>query len=212
MNKYLIISSIGDKSLHKEWINGKRKFDICLIYYGDNEFNDNNIDYKIIRKGEKFHQVKFFIENYKHIVDNYDYIWIPDDDVSISCENINTFFDICRDNDLYIAQPSMSGYYSHEITLKKSDNIRCTNFVEVLAPAFKKEILFKIYKTFDENQSSWGYDYLWPHMLGYPENKIAIIDQINMVHTRPVGSDYSRFKKNPNIEMRELLEKYKIKI
>jgi len=37
--------------------------------------------------------------------------------------------------------------------------------------------------------------------------KIAIL---NMVHTKPVGLDYTRFKKHPSIEMNELIKRYKI--
>jgi hypothetical protein len=211
MREYLIISSVGDNSLHREWIDTDRNFDILIIYYGDKDFDTDNIDFFLKRKGEKFHQVKYFINNNLEMIKKYKYIWIPDDDVSISTESINKLFEISDVNDLYLSQPSMSGFYSHEITLKKGNNIRYTNFVEVLAPLFKTEILLNIYDKFDENQSSWGYDFLWPKLLGYPTNKIAIVDQINMIHTRKVGTDYSRFSKNPSIEMKELLEKYNIK-
>ena len=130
----------------------------------------------------------------------------------MSVNDINTLFLVSKEKDLYLSQPSMSGYISHDITSKKTDNIRYTKFVEVLAPLFKNNILLKLYNTFDEIESSWGYDYLWPFLLGYPEVKIAILDQINMIHTKPVGVGYSRFSKHPSIEMNELLKKYKLKI
>jgi hypothetical protein len=105
----------------------------------------------------------------------------------------------------------MDGYVSHNITLPVINNIlRYTNFVEVLAPLFSLEALLKVYQTFDLNYSGWGYDYLWPYLLGYPQDKIAIIDNIIMTHTRPVGSNYSRFPVHPGVEMGILLQKYNI--
>jgi hypothetical protein len=88
--------------------------------------------------------------------------------------------------------------------------LRYTNFVEVLAPLFDLESLLKVYHLFDLNYSSFGFDYLWAHLLGYPQNKIAIIDDIIMDHTKPVGQDYSHFPRQPWDELLELLYKYNI--
>lgn len=212
MNRYLIISVVGKGSLHTLWISDNRMYDIALIHYDDSEINSSKVEYYLKIKGEKYNIIKKFIESNLYIFQKYDYIWLPDNDIQISVDDINELFKISADNDIYLSQPSMSGYYSHKITIKKQNTIRYTNFVEVLAPLFKSDILLKLYHTFDENKSSWGYDYLWPFLLNYPENKIAIIDQINMVHTKPIGVDYGRFEKNPRQDMRELLEKYNIKI
>jgi hypothetical protein len=212
MNNYLIISVVGESSLHHNWISNNRKYDIALIHYDDSEIDFSNVEYYSKIKGQKYKIIKKFIENNLDIFGKYNYIWLPDNDIEISVDDINKLFQISSENDLYLSQPSMSGYISHEITSKKGDSIRYTNFVEVLAPLFKNYILLKLYNTFDENESSWGYDYLWPFLLGYPENKIAILDQINMIHTKPVGVNYSRFKKHPSQEMNELLKKYKLEI
>lgn len=205
----LIISPVGDNSLHSNWIN--KDFDLVLIYYGDN--NDiaqsyiNHTPYVYTSKGEKYHLLKSFIQDNVEFISKYDYIWLPDDDVDISPENINKLFNIAKEYNLFIAQPAMNGYVSHEITKPIPNSLlRYTNFVEVLAPLFNTETLLKIYNTFDLNYSSWGYDYLWSYLLGYPQNSIAIIDDVVMTHTRPVGQNYSRFPKIPWDELVELLQ------
>jgi hypothetical protein len=212
--KNLIICTIGDESLHHEWAENINS-DLVLIYYGDNE----DISYSSLKytphvyaaKGQKYHLLKAFIENNLNFISNYEYIWFPDNDVRISSESINNLFNIAKKYNLNLSQPSMEGYVSHEITKPISNSVlRYTNFVEVLAPLFNLESLLKVYKTFDTNYSSWGYDYLWPHLLGYPQDKIAIIDDIVMIHTKPVGQDYSRFPKQPWDEMIELLTYYNI--
>jgi hypothetical protein len=216
MNKYLIISPVGDESLHPEWVKEKANFDLVLIYYGDNELvAESNIKYTpyvYAAKGEKYHLIKSFIKSNIKFISNYTHIWIPDNDVLISTEDINKLFETATQYQLSICQPSMNGYISHEITKPISNSIlRYTNFVEVLAPLFDLESLLKIYKTFDLNYSSWGYDYLWSYLLDYPKDKIAIIDDIVMTHTKPVGQNYSRFPVTPWEEMNELLYSYRIK-
>jgi hypothetical protein len=205
----LIISPVGDNSLHNNWIN--KDFDLVLLYYENNEDTarsyTNHTPYVYVAKGEKYHLLKSFIQDNIEFISKFDYIWLPDDDVDISPENINRLFNISKEYNLSISQPAMDGYVSHEITKPVPNSLlRYTNFVEVLAPLFNKETLLKVYNTFDLNYSSWGYDYLWPHLLNYPQNSIAIIDDIVMTHTRPVGQNYSRFPKIPWDELVELLQ------
>ena len=33
----LVIATVGDNSLHKEWIKEKPNFELVLLYYGDNK-------------------------------------------------------------------------------------------------------------------------------------------------------------------------------
>ena len=79
--------------------------------------------------------------------------------------------------------------------------------VEVLAPLMSLDTLMLVKDTFDENYSGWGYDFLWPYLLEYPQDKIAIIDSIVMKHTKPVGTDYSRFPIHPSLESEEMLRR-----
>jgi hypothetical protein len=211
----LIIAPAGDDSLFKQWVEDSPNFDLVLLYYGDNtDIAASYTSYTphvYAAKGEKYHLLKSFIQNNIDFISDYEYIWLPDDDVSIGTQHINKLFDLAKEHKLSISQPAMEGYVSHEITKPISGSLlRYTNFVEVLAPLFDKETLLDIYNTFDLNYSSWGYDYLWPHMLNYPQNKIAIIDDIIMNHTRPVGQNYSRFPRLPWDEMDDLLYSYNI--
>jgi hypothetical protein len=213
--KNLIVAPAGDDSLFKHWINDSPNFDLVLLYYGDNiDIVTSYVSYTpyvYMAKGEKYHLLKSFIQDNIDFISNYEYIWLPDDDVSINTKDINRLFDIAKEYNLSISQPAMDGYVSHEITKHIPNSIlRYTNFVEVLAPLFKLETLLKVYNTFNLNYSSWGYDYLWPHLLNYPQNEIAIIDDIVMTHTRPVGQNYSRFPRLPWDEMNELLYSFNI--
>lgn len=211
MREFLIISVVGKNSLHDQWLRGDKTFDIALIHYDDYPIVVNtDIKMFLKKKGEKYCLIKYFIKENIELIKKYSYVWLPDNDIKISVDDVNKLFDISKKNDLYLSQPSMSGYYSHDITLRQTLGIRYTNFVEVLAPLFKTDILLQLYQTFDENESSWGLDYLWPFLLNYPNNKIAVLDQINMEHTKEVGINYDRFKKPPWVDFDELLFKYNL--
>ena len=212
MKKYLVISTVGDESLHSEWIDGDSNFDLILLYYGNNDEivknYTNQTPHVYAAKGEKYHLLKSLILSSPELISEYKYIWLPDNDVSISTENINKMFEIAEQYDLYLAQPAMKGYVSHQITLPQPGNLlRYTNFVEVLAPLMNLETLMLCKDTFDENYSGWGYDFLWPYLLNYPKDKIAIIDNIVMTHTKPIGTDYSRFPVHPSVESQEMLNR-----
>jgi hypothetical protein len=217
MIKNLIISPTGKNSLVKEWIKETPNFDLVLLCY-DNDEEKSSIfkqytPYVFTGKGEKFHLIKSFILENLDFISQYQYIWCPDDDVHISSNNINRLFKLAYNYDLWLCQPSMIGYVSHEITRPISNNIlRYTNFVEILAPLFNLNSFLKLHDTFTLTNSGWGYDWIWPSLLGNPIDKIAIIDDIIMEHTRPLGKNYSkeRFPIPPNIEMEKLLNQYNV--
>ena len=67
--------------------------------------------------------------------------------------------------------------------------------------------------SFGESVSGWGLDLLWPHLLGRPLDKIAVLDAAAVVHTRAVGSGlaYRRYKElgmEPSDELRRILRRY----
>ena len=91
--------------------------------------------------------------------------------------------------------------------------LKITNFLKIIFSFFKKKKLIKIKKTFIKNQIWLGIDWLWPKLLGYPKNKIAIIDDCIVLHTRPVTS--GDFYKNNNISngletLHETIKKYNL--
>lgn len=189
----LVIATVGDNSLHKEWIKESPNFDLVLLYYGDNP--DKAISYTddtphvYSAKGFKWWLIKSFLEASSELTSKYEYIWFPDDDISISTKEVNSLFSIAKEYDLWLCQPSLRGYVSHQITLSQPDSLlRYTNFVEVMSPLMSLNTVNILKETFDINYSSWGLDGIWPYMLGNPTDKVAIIDSIIMTHTKPVGN------------------------
>ena len=189
----LVIVRAGNGSLHPEWIKGAgaRNWDIVVNYFGDDA--DKYIEPDVVRidsKGPKWPALQELIQSHPEFVSDYDYIWLPDDDLLATKADINRLFDLVSSYKLEAAQPALTwdSYYSHLTTLRNNKTkIRFTNYVEVMAPCLSSSMLRKSLSLFNSNLSGWGLDYLWPAFAENPQGGIAIIDEVTVRHTRPVG-------------------------
>lgn len=192
-NKFLVIARVSDDSLHKEWISPSedKNFDLFLEYYGQhsNRYAEDCQYYSECKTGTLFPRMYEIIKNNPFIFD-YDAIMIACDDVDMNATKINKMFQIFMSYNLWLAQPALTrdSFYSHWVTLQDEGNkLRYTNFVESMAPVFSSDALSICWNSFEKSISGWGLDFAWPKLLGYPTNKIAVIDETPMKHIRPVG-------------------------
>lgn len=187
--KNLVVARCGDNSLHPEWLLGNLKFDIVLSYFGDDiKYDLSKVKYIHYYKGSKWQGLFNSFDSHKDFWADYDYIWLPDDDLSTTTENINNFFELIHQYDFSLSQPALThnSYYSHSVLLQVKGGIYCkTNFVEVMAPCFNRTAFLKCWETFRENKSGWGLDLYWPKIL--KNQNIGVIDAATIFHTRPVG-------------------------
>ncbi len=166
--KNLIIAAVGDNSCHPEWLAGEPNFDLCLIYYGNNlersAAYQQHATFFSRSKGQKYHLIKDFADANPDLLAQYEYIWMPDDDVSIEAEKINRLFQVAKEKQLWLCQPSMVGYRSHPFTRPRLFSfLRFTNFVEVLAPLMSIDTLLLLKDTFQLNESAWGLEFVWSY-------------------------------------------------
>jgi hypothetical protein len=220
MNKYLIIIPAGDESYHYKckWFCKNKIYDLCVNYYGV-DININNTyeqtsDYYFTFKGSKWQILKQVLETKTFNWKQYEYIWIPDDDLDISTININIMFETAKSYKLKLSQPSLYDLNLSHSSLKHDTNciIRYTNFIEIQCPLFHIKSLIKIKQTLNNVISGWGLDYVWSKLF---KPDIAIIDIVYAIHTRPLqakkkGSFYNKLKIDPYEEFKHTLKKYKI--
>jgi hypothetical protein len=210
----LVIVRAGNSSLHPEWLKGEapRNWDLVINYFGDDPDKYREPDVvRIDSKGPKWPALHDLIQAHSEFMTNYDYIWLPDDDLLASKADINRLFELMQSYRLEVAQPALTwnSYYSHITTLRNNlTRIRYTNYVEVMAPCFGAAILRKALPLFNSNLSGWGLDYVWSRLADDPLNGIAIIDEVTVRHTRPVGGpNYKMLREtgvSPWDEMRKL--------
>jgi hypothetical protein len=197
--RFLVIVRAGDRSLHPQWLNdpAAMNWDLIVSYFGDDPHHFRTAhETRIDDKGTKWQGLHALLTR-SDVWRRYDYIWLPDDDLSADTATINALFRNVVDLRLSLAQPALSweSYFSHPVTIRHpSFHVRWTNFVEIMAPCFERSFLEASLPTFGETLSGWGLDWLLPHRLGVETRRSAVIDAVTVTHTRAVGtgSSYTR--------------------
>ncbi|MGU3330815.1 hypothetical protein ACLBXB_28280 [Methylobacterium mesophilicum] len=202
--KMLAVVRCGDESLHETWASNDRDFDFAISYYG----NDPNktfpgVSYVEHRKGGKWDGLYGFFTNFPEVVEQYDFFWFPDDDISARAIDINRMLHTAVVHKLELFQPSLDNdsYYSHIITVSHPTLLlRYTNFVEIMAPVLSRSLLKAALPSISETRSGFGLDFVWPLMIAElglgSQNKTAIIDSVTVCHTRPVGGNLHKFMRS----------------
>jgi hypothetical protein len=213
--RHLVILRAGDKSLHPEWIQGTRHFDLLISYYGGTpDCHRQGADHYEMRKGPKWSCIADLLAARPGLIDQYDSFWFPDDDLSVSTETLNRMFALFEGLGLDLAQPALTlnSYFSWALLLQQEGYVaRYSQFVEVMAPLFTRETLRRVLPTFSESRSGWGLDWVWPTVLAPHQPKIAILDATPVWHTRPIGGEL--YKNNPDLDPRlderQLMARYR---
>jgi hypothetical protein len=215
--RFLVVARVGDRSLHRRWLSGgERNFDLYLSYYGaEPDKFAGDAEYWRGRKGPKWTILAEHVREDAAIIEAYQAIWLPDDDLLIDANQISRMFEYFSLFGMALGQPALShdSYYSHSVLLHDSRYlVRYTNFVEVMAPILSRESMRVLSPTFNQSRIGWGLDYLWPYLLekAAVTGRIGVIDAVTMVHTRPVGGgdlyklDPSKSPEADVVSLREL--------
>ncbi len=213
----LVIVRAGNASLHPAWLVGpeERNWDLVVNYFGkDPDIYKQEDVTRIDSVGPKWPPLHQLLLDHPEYVDRYNYIWLPDDDLAMTKQDMNRFFDLCAKYELELAQPSLTpdSPMTHPLLINNAATcIRFTNFVEAMAPCFKSSLLRRALDTFSESQSGWGIDWLWPDFVQDRENGIAVVDEVVIRHTRPLGGpNYDAMRaagKSPRDELLRLQER-----
>lgn len=206
----LVVMRAGNAALYPQWKSAEgRSWDLAISFYGEGRPQWGQ-EYFIPAKGPKWEPIfRWFADN-REIIARYDYFWFPDDDIVTTWENVNDFFQICRDYDLQLAQPALThdSFICHAVTEQDSTCLlRFTMFVEGMVPAFRSDALRLCLPVMEEeSRFGWGHDWVFPMLLGYPPSKIAIVDACPVRHTRParINTDVSV----ANHQMAQVVFKY----
>ena len=196
--KYLLFSSVSKRSNEKQaveyWNDGDRKYDIVLAYYKD-DVPDNCNDFCFKREGFKLPNFYYFASNYD--ISSYDAIFIVDDDIIMTSQDINKMFDIFIENKLLVAAPSMDDnsdiHYSFQKRNKLKD-ITYTNFIEVGTLLLDKSCIPKLLNLFKESGSGWGADIIIPYIIKPNKRQMGIINKVSSHH--PKITDINNFTKS----------------
>jgi len=196
----LVVVRANETSLHPRWMEelpeGQRSWDLCVSYYGDDPSQvRGEYEYLTHQPRQRKFQAIFDLFYYGSPLWQYDRIWLPDDDLLCTWADILKIFHLFRKYGLDLAQPSLKrqagGYIAYDITGQQSDSVlRYEGFVETTCPVFSARALQICIGSFKDSVFGWGLDNLWPCLMGVPRTRIAILDAVGIVHTRPPGGSY----------------------
>lgn len=107
---YLVIVPTGSDTVQRNFLDReKRCFDLAIVYYGDNKEDEaifkEQSDYFLKAKGAKWKLVAKALNRVPY--QQYQQIWIPDDDLQIQVEDVNKIFKIADQNHMNLSQPSL---------------------------------------------------------------------------------------------------------
>jgi len=188
----LVVVRAGKNSLHPLWLSGAqaRSWDLIVSCYDAQAAFDHGPDVRVVlRPGGKWDGLHAVLAQ-AGALDGYDYILLPDDDLDMTAADIEAIFAAMARHDLDVAQPALSwdSYFSHFSVLAcPGFSLRYVNFVEIMAPCLRRDVLEKILPEFAHTMSGFGLDYVWCRLSEDPRRRAAILDSIPIRHTRPIG-------------------------
>ncbi len=197
----LVLLFANQNSLHPHWprdiADADRNWDLCVSFYGDlAHYGDIEVaEFSSLQTGIRKCSAAHAAFGRGSRLWNYDRVWLADDDLMIGWRDINALFNLSDNAGLAISQPALAdgSEITHEITRQQPGVVlRYTSFVEAMAPCFSRDALALCMPVFDRQTLGWGSDHVWPRLIGPPQGRIAILDAVPMVHTRPLASWYSR--------------------
>jgi hypothetical protein len=194
LRPYLALFRSGRSSLHPYAVArlAEQNFDYALSWFGDEHPADigmaDGAAFVHLQKGAKWPGLEQTLIAHWDTIQKYRYVWLPDDDLLATPEDVSRMFTICDELQLELAQPALTrdSFFTHLITLQHPEfQLRFTNFVEIMAPVLSVDMLGRVFSSLAGQISGYGLDSLWPRYskLG----KVAVIDDTPVKHTRPVG-------------------------
>ncbi len=212
----LVFARVGGLSLHRNWLleaKASRNWDLQLSTYDEHLSGLEDGDLPLsIDTGTKWDSVCRYLRANPELLDRYDYIMFPDDDLLFEPNGLSSLFEIMASNDLDIGQPSLlpSSHISYPVTAHcPGFALRYTNYVEPMCPIIRTDYLRMLLPILARWPTGWGQDDIWTMMMAKPAYRAAFIDASPILHTRPLytGAVYKTFERlgmNPEGDLREV--------
>lgn len=210
MRRNLVIVAAGDNSMHIEWLDAERSYDLWVIYYGKekirlSEFRETS-DLLFEGSGLKIQLARNFILDrifFRGEIDlaRYQHIWFPDDDLRFpdGPAGLERLFDAAGMLNADVFQPAIQNenYSKMWEPTRQIPGVFChrTNIVEVMAHGFSGEAFTRAYlpaiHAMGFMKSGWGLEPIWMK-IGEAHFKrplrTFVIDCCPIIHARPVGT------------------------
>lgn len=194
MKRNLVVVRAGDSSLHGGMLDipyAERNYDVLLSFFSESAYKSFKSEpgvSAVFWRGGKWDGLYKTLSQIN--IEDYDYFWLPDDDISCTGQDVNSVFEMTEKFGLAVSQPSLThnSFFSHFIFFKCNGfRVRYSNFVEVMVPCLRRDLLKRVLPFFKDSMSGFGLDYIWCRMPESGPFTSGILDHVSVHHTRPVG-------------------------
>jgi hypothetical protein len=192
MSRNLVLARAGARSLHREWLRGgaSRNWDLRLVPYEPVGPQPPGVAAEPVLPGPKWSGLAQLLRDWDGWRE-YDYVWMPDDDIRTNSAQIDRLFEAARVVGLDLFAPALSktSFFAHFDTMHNdSFHGRWVGFVEIMCPGFSRTALERLSFTLELSETGWGWglDSVWPRLLEY--RNVGVLDGVTVTHTRPVGA------------------------
>lgn len=196
-----------------------RDWDLMVNYYDAAGFHEGLGDYVVFQKGTKFTSMWMLWQRFRSVLQDYDHVLFIDDDVETTCQDLNRTFALCRKHQLDLAQMSLTeaSFTSWDALFSRPGitGPRAVSAVEIMMPIFSRKALRCVAPSFSQSVSGFGLDLIWGKLVAEAGGRIAILDEVQATHARPVdqsgGAFYSYLRRhmiNAKAELWQLLKDY----
>jgi hypothetical protein len=186
--KTLIFSSVGDHPLATEsLVNSTREqeFDLAIAFYGNKAADKRLISaarwFRQMRGG-KFQNFAKFMADEPHALQQYDYVFIPDDDIRFDAKMLRRLIAATQHYNLNVSSFShcWSGKPSAIKQMMQADHqsgMMISNFVEMGFPLFKSDVInsfLAAFRPIADQLTGWGTDFVFASSCWSPEKPFGI--------------------------------------
>ena len=194
--RHCIFTSAGDRNNIARWMDGRsdRSWDLITVYYDDDEKQFELLKdlsrVCIRRSGSKFQNLKAVFDSHPELFAGYSRVWVADDDVIMSADQIEEALALCDQFDFWVAQPSFApgSKAPHAVTRTQypQTDLRLVTFLEMTCPIFRTDKLVDFLAVYDSSVMGWGIDWWFCYHLGSETNwRLAVLDCVQVVNPLP---------------------------
>jgi hypothetical protein len=189
----LVVTRAGSSSLHPRWLDKRAPGDFDLLvaaYAPDAPTVDGPGVQRLFVPGRKVEGYAKLLRNHRRFLERYRRIALIDDDIDADATALAECFRVGAERDLKIWQPSLTkdSHFTYAAFVSNPRYfLRYVNYVEMMCPFFRTDILFRNLPLFLAGYES-GIDLVWCNVVADGPRDFAVIDGVAVRHTRPVGT------------------------